>query len=281
MHKFFALFLLAFSFAFSKEMIEDYLKPHNPKEDTSFKNNSLIENVYVVNLDKAEKRWTYMQGLLSEHGIFAERFSAVHGWALPRNSLKLFYKNCLFPWKNKFCINPGQIGVLLSHLSILKDALERKFQFIWILEDDVCFTSSPLPALDRYIQKLETIDPDWEVLFTDTNARNQNADGSVTVFTFRNNFGSCFDYSLIEEENFAPYQDAHLKKIEHRLGTYSMVFSRKGMENFYNYYMQNKMKFAYDVDYNLRKNKHMYQTTYDLVTTYGVFGSSTAFNQGY
>lgn len=48
------------------------------------------------------------------------------------------------------CLSRGAIGIVLSHLSILKDAYDRGFETIWVMEDDIDIIKNPL-NLDREV----------------------------------------------------------------------------------------------------------------------------------
>ncbi|PCI95857.1 hypothetical protein COB11_00960 [Candidatus Aerophobetes bacterium] len=254
--------------------LESYLKI--VEEEVELSGLEEIDRVYVINLDKARNRWVYMQALSEKHNLKINRFSAVCGWEMTRRNLKKFYRHNLYKSCNARSISFGQIGVFLSHLSIIKHALENNYNRIWILEDDVVFIEDP-QVLNSIISRLDEIDPDWEFLFTDVDSRFMKQDGSIIWYTFELNFGKNFDYSLVTSESFQPYESEDVVNIQHRLGAYSMILSRKGMQAIYAYFMKNCMRYAYDVDMNFCKDKHMYQTNRDIVTTHGVFGSTTAF----
>ena len=166
--------------------------------------------------------------------------------------------------------------MFLSHLSILRHAIEKDYDVIWILEDDVVFVENP-KVLDSLIEELDQIDPDWEFLYTDISSRFVREDGEIEWFSFEQNFGKNFDYALITSEYYEPYEDDDIESIQYRLGAYSMILSKKGIRKLYDYFMNNRMRHAYDVDLNFCEDKHMYQTKRDIVTTYGAFGSSTSF----
>ena len=55
-------------------------------------------------------------------------------------------KNCLVQGTYS-TLTPGQVGCLLSHLSILYDAAAHNYQYIWVLEDDIliCHTACFFP----------------------------------------------------------------------------------------------------------------------------------------
>ena len=70
-----------------------------------------------------------------------------------------------FPHAN--ILNVGAIGCFLSHLTIFRDTLERDYNIIWILGDDVVFSNDPT-QLSYLIKKINQVDPDWDILYTDS-----------------------------------------------------------------------------------------------------------------
>ncbi|MCH9631318.1 MAG: hypothetical protein S4CHLAM37_13400 [Chlamydiia bacterium] len=237
-----------------------------------------IDRIFVINLDRETKRWSYIQALTDKFELGVNRFSAIYGKEIERRRLKDFYRHCLHKNCTGRNVSPGQIGVFLSHLSILKHAIEKDYDVIWILEDDVAIVEDP-KIIDSLVEELEQIDPDWEFLYTDICSRFVRKNGTIEWNSFEENFGNDFDYSLITSKDYEPYKDDDIQSIQHRLGAYSMILSRKGIRKLYSYFINNRMRYAYDVDLNFCEDKHMYQTNRDVVTTYGTFGSSTSFYQ--
>ena len=59
----------------------------------------------------------------------------------------------------------SEISLLLKHCFIIKDAYEKKYESILILEDDVLLCNNFTILLDNYIKQLPT---DWDILWTGT-----------------------------------------------------------------------------------------------------------------
>ena len=93
--------------------------------------NSIVDKVYVINLDKDIKKLDSVTKELREQHIVFERFNAIDG-----NTIKdddRITKIC-----NKFCYN-GIKGCALSHRTIWEKALENRYEHTAIFEDDVLF----------------------------------------------------------------------------------------------------------------------------------------------
>lgn len=233
-----------------------------------------LDKIYVINLDSRTDRDLYIDDLLNSYNLNYERFSAVNGWTLGVNKLRIFYKHSLAPTIGRYYTSPGQIGVFLSHLSIIKHALDKGYDVIWILEDDVIFKKDPKLVLEAFLCEMKNKKISWDILYTDLNSRFQQPDGTLTYYTFESCFGLNFNYKRMESVDVieAPFLTTQVK---YRLGAYSMLLSKRGMIKIFDYFIKNKLEYAYDVDLNFIQNKRFFQLFEDFVTTIGNFGSNT------
>jgi GR25 family glycosyltransferase involved in LPS biosynthesis len=90
--------------------------------------NSIIDKVYVINLDKDTERLARFDEQMKEHRIEYTRVSAVVGSTV-KDSPKLT------PWCNQFCTN-GMKGCALSHQQIWNDMLKHSYKNVLVFEDD-------------------------------------------------------------------------------------------------------------------------------------------------
>lgn len=251
----------------------------NDFEDSSYYFSGIkgIDRIYLINLDHQVDRRRQMDTLLINHGFQYERFSAVNGLALDKNQLRRFYIHCLPPHKDRIPISPGQIGCLLSHLSIIQQALDKGYETIWVLEDDSVFNKHPKPILEEFIAHMAREKIEWDTLFTDINSRVVTEDGSIAFYiAFEGALGADFDYASAGSIDRAP--SIHLaKQIQHRVGSYSMLLSRRGMLKIFNHIMMHSIHSAYDVEWNFLENTRFFQLLEDVVTTNGV-ESTTSHN---
>ena len=67
----------------------------------------------------------------------------------------------------------GTIGIVLSHLSVLQDALDSGYDTIWVMEDDIQIIRNPR-KLSKLIAKLDALvgKNGWDVLYTDQDSKN-------------------------------------------------------------------------------------------------------------
>jgi GR25 family glycosyltransferase involved in LPS biosynthesis len=68
-------------------------------------------------------------------------------------------------------VNKGQWGCLQSHVNILKDALEKNYETILILEDDVRLSKGFDNQIKR-ITQLQQTNPDWNVIYIGASQHN-------------------------------------------------------------------------------------------------------------
>ena len=64
-------------------------------------------------------------------------------------------------------MSQGAIGCVLSHLSVLQDAIDSGYKTIWVMEDDVEVVQDPR-TLSGLIAALDGSGKEkWDILFTD------------------------------------------------------------------------------------------------------------------
>jgi GR25 family glycosyltransferase involved in LPS biosynthesis len=110
-----------------------------------------FDKVYCVNLERRTDRWEKVTNTFKEFNFDdVERFEAIDGKKLdltnvPHNSSLL----------------AGELGLLETNINIIKEAQEKNYGSILILEDDVVFTDE-MRQLETYMAALP---PDWDMLF--------------------------------------------------------------------------------------------------------------------
>jgi hypothetical protein len=106
-----------------------------------------FDKVYVINLDRRPDRYESFKKEIGKYDIESiERFSAVDGTTIMSNGIPLL---------------SGEIGVLESHLNIVKKCVEEGVKNVLILEDDVYFTDEIL-KLDEY---MSMVPKDWDFIY--------------------------------------------------------------------------------------------------------------------
>lgn len=241
-------------FQTSKTTIEKYLKPI---EVTEFKSGvDLIDCVYVINLNERPNKWERMKTILEEKGINPNRYNAINGWKIDQDVSKELsgsYKNPL---------RGGELGCLLSHLSIYKDALARNFNHIWILEDDVVFFGDKNDVTDL-IKKVTYIDPNWDIIYTDIDCRDDKGGYFLTWELYNRPDQKLLPGEYYRTRNFV---SDGIMRIRNRYGTHSMIISKKGLEKLYNYFTHVYLHTAIDCDIHYIQGIREYSPNKEIVT---------------
>lgn len=108
-----------------------------------------FDKVYLVNLDRRVDRLDNFKKEVEKYdlGNF-ERVSAVDGNQI---NLEDYGKN----------LKSGELGLVLTNLKIIKDAKEKNYKNILILEDDCTFSDEVL-NIEEYFKELPS---DWDMLY--------------------------------------------------------------------------------------------------------------------
>ena len=289
MYKFlFVIFFIGSSFHLNAGIESCFKKAPNKSQNHSIRN---IDFIYMINLDKRPEKFAAASNELLPYHIFPYRFSAVSGWELTKsdlNELGVKFNSSMkknlwgtsypfddllpqheimhVPGKNYFshCMYRGAIGIVLSHCSILQDALNSNYQVIWVMEDDIQVFRNP-HELSDLIDKLNRLTGSngWDILFTDPDTKNNKGE-----YVPCRGFALLPDYDPSNISRF--YQEKVLtsdfKKIGARYGAYSMIVSRTGMRKILNFYKNHKIFLPYDMTFYLPDDIQMYGLMYDVVS---------------
>jgi hypothetical protein len=112
--------------------------------------NDFFDHIYCINLDKRTDRWEDCVKQFKKHNLTVERFSAIDGSKI-NNPTKLM---------------TGEYGILSTHIELIKDAKNKGYKNILILEDDVEFIDN----LNEYFSLFKgQIPDDWVMLYLSGN----------------------------------------------------------------------------------------------------------------
>lgn len=271
--------------------IGSHLKKASDKSgDHSFKN---IDFLYMINLDQRPEKWERSIFQLQLYGIDPYRFSAVNGWELSLEDLDDvglkfapgmeggFWGTC-YPLYGAFepsheiiqtygqtyfshCMARGTIGIVLSHVSVLKDAYDSGYETIWVMEDDIEVLKDPrivsdlIEKLDRSVGK-----GNWDVLFTDRDLRDANGFYSIVSWASKRPDYAAYttgnDYTLNRAVN------ADFRQIGARYGAHSMVVRRSGMEKLLSYFLAHQVFLPYDIEYVMPKGIRLFTVLNNVVS---------------
>lgn len=255
--------------------ISDHFKLCPGKGDSHQMEN--IDFIYVINLDKRPDRYEDCCRRLNPYGIHPYRFSAVNGWEMSIdviNDVGLKFE----PWMDRgimgtyyyldgegniqhahelvhdsgrtyfgHCVARGPIAIVLSHLSILQDAVDSGYETIWVLEDDVEVIRDPR-VLSELVAKLDGLvgKEGWDVLFTDRDIRKSNGEYNPCYWAARRPNYTCWDQSkFAKRAAISP----DFQKIGSRWGAHSMIIRRSGMIKILDFIKSHSIFLPYDMDY--------------------------------
>jgi len=271
--------------------LHDYLKPALNKSGQHGIRN--VDFIYVINLDQRPEKWAGCLDELEPFGIVPYRFSAVNGWELPLVALATLgvvfdprtmssTKGTAYLIENKgqphhdmsmvpgrcyycHCMSRGAVGIVLSHLSVLKDAFDSDFDTIWVMEDDIEVLQDPRMISDLIEQLDELVGAGgWDVLFTDRDTKNnQGAYVPCYGYAKRPNFRPKRGYRFARREDIG----AQFRSIGARYGAYSMIIRRSGMKKILDYYDRYQIFLPYDLDFFMPDDIKMYTVRRDVVST--------------
>ncbi len=273
--------------------VEHHLKPIHEKPDSYRNQMRNIDYIYIINLDQRPEKFTHCLNELTPYGIHPYRFSAVNGWELtldaindlgvkyehdmlkdlwgtaylPNGNFEPYHEILHMVGRNYFChcMSRGSIGICLSHLSILQDALNSGYETIWVMEDDIIALQNPHSLSDR-IDELDCLvgHNNWDILFTDQNTKNQKGE-----------YVPCLGYA--RKPNFSPHNPGRFsvqknvnhifRKIGARYGAYSMIIRRSGMKKILNFIQTYKIFLPYDMEFYLPNDISMYALIQDVIST--------------
>ncbi|MCP5492322.1 MAG: glycosyltransferase family 25 protein [Chlamydiales bacterium] len=258
--------------------------------------NHCIENIdfiYMLNLDQRPEKYEASLKQLEPYGIHPYRFSAVNGWELPLETVQdvgLKYrrgmqsgimgtsylpedegraKHSLIEQEGMtyfcHCMARGPIGICLSHLSILADAVKSGYKTIWVMEDDIQVIRDPR-LMSQLVAKLDQQvgESRWDVLFTDRDTKNQRGEYvPCSAYAKRPNYEPRNPVIFQQKKNISP----EFRRIGSRYGAYSMIIRRSGMEKILSFFLKYKIFFPYDMDYYAAPGLKVFTVREDVVST--------------
>lgn len=285
-------YLVVFSFLLysgAQCAMKDYFKPALNKGS----NHKMpgIDFIYMINLDQRPEKFEKASAQLHPYGIKPYRFSAVNGWELSLEAINELgvkfrpgmtggFMGTSYPSLEEgkhsviskygrtyycHCMARGPIGILLSHLSILKDALKSNYQTIWVMEDDIEVIRNP-KRISRMISELDRLvgNGNWDVLFTDRDTK--DGKGKYVPCTSMARRPNYLEKDLMRFSRRTMISK-DLRRIGARFGAYSMILRRSGIEKIYNFIRDHRLFLPYDMDYILPAGIKLYTVMEDIVST--------------
>jgi len=131
--------------------------------------NEYFDKIYVLNLDRRPDRWDKMKKDFERYGIYNyERFTAVDGMHAPhyhewRHYSKMpLSRHELIRYRRKAIGSPGSWAILKASYRMLRDAKQRGFKRILVLQDDLLFHKN---FIAEFAKVPKTVKKDWKLLY--------------------------------------------------------------------------------------------------------------------
>ncbi|MCM8533909.1 MAG: glycosyltransferase family 25 protein [Lentisphaeraceae bacterium] len=121
---------------------------------------SKVDKILAVNLKNRPERMRDLKSHLKSCNIPLERIDAVIGAEFDEGYQKELAPNAKVP------LSKGAIACFLSHKKGWQQIVDEKLKVTWIIEDDARIKYPLAKHLDSLIEEIETIDPDWEMIYT-------------------------------------------------------------------------------------------------------------------
>ena len=184
--------------------------------------NRYFDNIFCINLAKRKDRKDLLQPKLKKLGISVEWFRGYDGSLLSQ-----------FVDENVPVLRtPGYIGCLLSHLEVMKIALDRGYDKILILEDDIAIHKNIRTEFDIVINQMESDSVDWDILY-------------IGHASFSEPYTLGFDDGNWTSINNHSYNRKYTKTIN-SWACHGYALNRKAMEEILDYYDKNG--YVYELD---------------------------------
>lgn len=223
-----------------------------------------IDAIYMINLDRRPDRLMHMNRLFDAHHLHVNRVSAYDGEKLSDEMIR----ELVGPYTNSCLLrfHQGALGCLLSHISVAYDACKREFNFIYVLEDDVEVLED-LKIIPQMIEKLSTIDPEWDIFYTDPDFRKSENKWlyPLTRIAVRPD-QPLLDIDIDKTKRKIRQTGNQIDRVYYRWGTHSMIISARGLKKMVNHFLYTYLYSPIDVDIHAIPEIREYSAVNPIVT---------------
>jgi GR25 family glycosyltransferase involved in LPS biosynthesis len=268
-------YLLAILLMVQISSYEDFLKTCSNKLKNC--NCDFVDYVYVINLDQRPEKYELVENQLNSCGVQPYRFSAVNGWELPANMItkagveyksgfKKGIKSTVYiqdengKLSSEFriiespgvylshCMSRGAIGIVLSHLSIIKDAYESGYKRVWIMEDDIEILED-INKIKGLIENANALySKKWDVIYTDTDTISNGGD-RIPCYAIADRPDVPLSDKMVSKLLKRKTVSKLLTRLGNRYGAYSYILNRGGMKKILNFYKEHRIFLPFDMEF--------------------------------
>ena len=162
-----------------------------------FENILKLDKIYVINLEKDIEKRELMKKKLKKYNIKAKYIKAIDG--KDSNIFNEYLENKIKFNNTELYRTPGAYGCLLSHIKVLEDAIENKYNCICIFQDDIIFHKDFYNLLEF---QMNYINNDWDVLYLGSVQRKYiNYNKNFYYVSKNNDVRGCFAFVIRNKIN--------------------------------------------------------------------------------
>jgi GR25 family glycosyltransferase involved in LPS biosynthesis len=165
--------------------------------------NTVVDKVYVINMDKDTERLAKFDAQMRQHNISYTRVPGIVG-------ADLGYHEALSGFCNQFC-TAGMKGCALSHRAIWEDMLKNRYENVAIFEDDAILDAD---FNTKFRQGWEQLPNDYDIYYLGCDTFCNNTDISPKVFN-----------KIFQTE--PELMDTNLMSVSGSMGTHCYIISEK------------------------------------------------------
>lgn len=170
-----------------------------------------VDKAYCINLKRRQDRWKKCLMEFKKNNLDdIERYQAVDGKLYDWSSTNYHPK-----------LLTGELGILETHINILKEAIEKGYSTIAMFEDDIYFTPE-IHKLDEYIND---VPDDWEMIYLGGNHIFGTVREKITDKIVRLNFSLATDGVIIKNTLFQKILDV-MENRQHQTDVYYALLQK-------------------------------------------------------
>jgi hypothetical protein len=228
-----------------------------------------IDRIFLINLKRQTVKRIQSEKIAERYNFFLNRFEAIEGAKIPMSVQRILTEPKYKP------LSSGAFGLFLSFLSIIQHAHQKNYERIWILEDDFEVLSDPR-ALVPILNKLDRLDPTWDIFFTDLGKKYPLGNKGVSdsnrhipryMQNQAMNLRNCDDWLKDLEIYSSSYQvDQEIFRQYLRFGNHSLILSKGGIERICNFYNDHLLADVTDNDLYFIPEIKIYRPNRDIVS---------------
>lgn len=141
--------------------------------------NDLYDNIYLVNLKRRNDRRVFMDYKLSLYNIKCQLVEGIDG-ANDKTIQQLYEYFLSLNLKPEYKTSAGAIAIIFTFRQILKDAIDKKYSRILILEDDIIFHKNFDELLKSNHSELQSLHENYPIVYLGANQTKWTSEQTIS-----------------------------------------------------------------------------------------------------